>query len=116
MSDGFMYDVFLSGPMTGVAGFNFKAFNDAAFTLRELGYSVFNPAEINGSRPYLPREWYFRQDVMMLTQCREICTLTGWQHSPGASLERQIAKECGIQNKSMSTLIRRAEERNALTK
>lgn len=37
--------VYLAGPMSGIPDFNFPAFHAAAAYLRELGHSVFNPAE-----------------------------------------------------------------------
>lgn len=37
--------VYLAGPMTGIAEFNFPAFDAAASKLRDLGYVVFNPAD-----------------------------------------------------------------------
>lgn len=37
--------VYLAGPMTGIAEFNFPAFDAAAAKLRDLGYVVFNPAD-----------------------------------------------------------------------
>lgn len=37
--------VYLAGPMTGIAEYNFPAFKAAAAYLRTYGYEVFNPAE-----------------------------------------------------------------------
>ena len=45
--------VYLAGPMTGIAEFNFPAFDAAAAKLRDLGYVVFNPP---------PRQFPLRAD------------------------------------------------------
>lgn len=40
-----MTRLYLAGPMTGIAHYNFPAFDEAAAKLREAGHTVFNPAE-----------------------------------------------------------------------
>lgn len=38
---------YLSGPMSGLPQYNYPAFLDAAKTLREHGYFIYNPAELD---------------------------------------------------------------------
>lgn len=84
--------LYISGPMTGVPGFNYAAFNDAAKRLRANGWNVVNPAEHFGGRTDLPRHKYLALDVAdLITRCRSIVFLAGWLESDGAKLEAQIA-------------------------
>lgn len=87
--------IYLSGPMTGLPNLNFPAFIAEAARLRELGYDVVNPAEIN---PSPDAKWAdcMREDIRALTTCDTIALLPGWQDSRGAKLERLIASELGL--------------------
>ena len=88
--------VYLAGPMTGYAEFNFPAFNAEAAMLRGQGLSVLNPAEhgiVDGA------EWadYLRHDIAGLASCERIHLLRGWEKSKGAQLEVTIAQALGMQ-------------------
>jgi hypothetical protein len=76
--------------MTGVAEFNFPAFNEAAEQLRRRGFEVVSPAELD---PTTDGEWsaYLRRDLLAMLDCEGIALLPGWALSRGASLEYQIA-------------------------
>jgi len=88
--------IYLSGPMTGIADYNFPAFNAAAARLRKLGYSVANPAEkeIDSKKTW---EDYLRADLIELLRCDAIALLPGWQKSKGANLELHVAHRVGIE-------------------
>src|SRR5690242_6385675 len=88
--------VYLSGPMTGVPGFNFPAFNAAAERWRKSGWTIINPAESFGGRTDLPREEYIREDIKNLLRAEGIALLSGWDQSKGALLEVSIAVELGL--------------------
>jgi len=88
--------IYVSGPMTGHADYNFPAFHAAAVRLREAGRAVVNPAENFGGRTDLPRETYLRADVILLAQCEAIAMLPGWQESRGAKLEYLLARELSM--------------------
>lgn len=87
--------VYLSGPMTDIADYNFPAFNDEAARLRALGYSVVNPAEINPDDA-LPWATCMRADIKALCDCTTIALMPGWMNSKGAHLEFHIAHRLGM--------------------
>lgn len=88
--------VYLSGAMTGLPNYNYRAFNRAAATLRMLGYDVFNPAESFDGDTTLPRATYMRKDIEALLTVDAVVVLPGWEQSKGASLEVAIARELGL--------------------
>lgn len=85
--------IYLSGPMTGHADWNFPAFNKAASELRQQGYAVMNPAETDNGDASKPRSYYMRKDVIMVAESDMVCVLPGWETSRGAKLEVAIAHE-----------------------
>ena len=87
--------VYLSGPMTGLPGLNFPAFNAEAARLRGLGYEVVNPTEINPDDTML---WAtcMRADIKALCDCTTIAVLPGWMNSKGAKLEMHVAQHLGL--------------------
>lgn len=90
-----MKRLYLSGPMTGLPDFNFPAFNAEAARLRELGYDVVNPAEINQEQNTTWHEC-MRNDLKALLDCDALALLDGWQQSAGAHLEMHVAHRVGI--------------------
>lgn len=88
--------VYLSGPMTGIADFNFPAFHAAAERWRQIGYDVVSPAESYDGRTDLPRPTYLRKDIQALLSVDGIVMLAGWEKSKGATLEHSIAEELGL--------------------
>lgn len=87
---------YIAGPMTGLPDLNFPEFNKHAATLREAGFHVENPAEINPD-PTATWEDCMRVDIPRLVTCDAILLLPGWEKSRGASLEAHIAKNLGLQ-------------------
>lgn len=91
-----MCDFYLSGPMTGIEDHNKPMFNAAAKYLREQGFTVLNPAELDDLIPKHELEkwqWedYLRRDLIaMLQRCRNIILLPDWQKSDGANLEYHL--------------------------
>ena len=87
--------VYIAGPMTGIAEFNFPAFNKEAVRLRAEGLTVLNPADhgiVEGA------EWadYLRHDIAGLATCQRIHLLPGWEKSKGSRLEVTIAQALGM--------------------
>lgn len=88
--------VYLAGPMTGLPGHNFPAFNAEAAVLRAQGLHVENPADIGQVEG---AEWadYIRFDLARLASCERIHLLPDWQESKGATLEYVIARELDME-------------------
>lgn len=88
--------VYISGPMTGFTDLNFPAFNKAAAEMRERGYEVVNPVDINPD-PDTPWTECMRNDIKALLACTHIALLPGWQRSKGARIEAGIAFDLGME-------------------
>lgn len=87
--------VYVAGPMTGIEGFNYPAFNAVADQLRSQGYEVENPADhgtVEGA------QWadYMAYDLTRLGLCGVIALLPGWEESQGARLEVLIAERLSM--------------------
>ncbi|WAT26769.1 DUF4406 domain-containing protein [Pseudomonas sp. GXZC] len=87
--------VYVAGPMTGIADFNYPAFNAVADQLRAQGYEVENPADhgiVEGA------QWadYMAYDLTRLGLCGVIALLPDWEKSQGARLEVLIAERLGM--------------------
>jgi len=103
-----MTKIYLAGPMSGYPQFNFPAFFEAAKVLRELGFEVVSPAEIDHEEDkgaalksvdgdptnrvaMNDKTWgdFLARDVKLLadTGIEGIVFLNGWQQSKGARLE-----------------------------
>jgi len=107
-SDGCEY--FISGPMSGIDGWNKAAFDACQTRIKELsqdGACVLNPAsetpvEISSERPHtyymlhtlheLVRTFYGSNTQMV----KAVVLLPGWETSYGAVMEAMVAHECGI--------------------
>ena len=87
--------VYIAGPMSGIKDMNFPAFHAAAAELRALGHEVVNPAELNPD-PGKPWIECMRVDITQLVTCDAVVLLSGYQHSPGAMIERNLAHSLGL--------------------
>lgn len=90
--------LYVSGPMTGLADFNYPAFGEATAALRSAGYTVLCPTEADhGAEPgALPWEEYLRRALADLLQARGVALLDGWWRSRGAQLEVHVARALGM--------------------
>lgn len=89
--------LYLAGPMADLPDANYPAFMAEAHRLRNLGYNIVNPAEINvGERPEPLTFDYWRHcmvcDIRELITCDGVALLPNWKKSPGATLEYTIAR------------------------
>ena len=84
--------VYLSGPMTGLPDFNRPAFHAAAAALREQGYVVINPAEVDLG-PAATWSDYMRIHLAEIARrVTQVFVLPGWESSRGAQLEVHVAR------------------------
>ena len=86
--------IYIAGPMSGLADFNFPAFNDAARRLRDAGWEVDNPAEAFGGKTDVPYQMCVERDIKSLKQCSAIYMLRGWDapNARGSVWEHEIAR------------------------
>ena len=86
--------VYLAGPMNNVAEFNRPAFNEVEKELqRDKKYIVINPAKLPIGLNY---DAYMPICFAMIAAADMLCLLDGWQHSPGAKLEKRYAEYRGL--------------------
>ena len=103
---------YLAGPMSGIDLFNFPAFDAWAQRLRDMGYTVISPAEldrVHGFDEYHPCEItqevlrsFIMRDVLALCECTHIALLPGWERSRGTLAELHIARFLGIEEMCLS--------------
>lgn len=103
-----MSKIYILGPMSGYKNFNFEAFNQAAFTLKRQGWTVFNPvnkdqeaglpdeAKVDGDdKKLMASGWDFRDaylwDVTKVIEADAVYCLQGWENSAGARGEHAVA-------------------------
>ena len=87
-----VFDLYLSGPMSGLPDLNKPAFFKAAKLLRKKGYTVINPPELDYNEPQRSWEGCLRRDIKWLVKCKNIATLPRWTKSRGANLEIYIGR------------------------
>jgi hypothetical protein len=96
--------------MTGYPNFNFDAFHAAAKKFKDMGWTVFNPAEkdeedgvVDGAgwsegddQKLVASGWDFRAaftwDCQKVIEADAIYVLKGWEASSGATAEIAVAK------------------------
>lgn len=104
---------YVAGPMTGLPQFNFPAFDAASADLRERGYDVVSPAELDdedtraaalaspdgapGTGSSNGETWgdYLARDLKLVADVVDgIAVLPGWDKSSGARTETFMAHVC----------------------
>lgn len=101
--------LYVAGPMRGYRNFNYAAFNRATKALRNKGYEVLSPVELEADIPKsdpvfgstnqgdpMPHE-FARRDFRAITEADGIVLLPGWQYSSGVRQEVAVARACGLQ-------------------
>lgn len=84
--------IYVSGPMTGIKDLNIPAFNKATKKLRQKGYIVINPPELDKIERKDTWEGCLRRDLKYVVDCDAIATLPRWQKSRGANLEIYVGR------------------------
>lgn len=96
---------YLAGPMTGYADNNFPAFRDAAERLRNEGWEIISPVEMDeqdgiaqdsvlGDPEYKDA---LARDLRKIMDSEAIVFLPGWQTSRGAKTELSLARHYGLE-------------------
>jgi len=88
--------IYIAGPMTGYADFNFPLFDKTADEWDGRGYAVLNPADAYRKRQDLSYQQYMKSALYLLMQAGAIALLPGWQDSQGACMEALVAKRLGL--------------------
>jgi nucleoside 2-deoxyribosyltransferase len=112
-----MTRVYIAGPMTGYPRWNYDAFEAAAAQLREAGYAVVSPTEIDakfGFDPDAPVEEFteanyvaaLERDLDAIAECDGIALLPKWFESRGARAEFQFAEALGLPTLPVSLWLR----------
>jgi hypothetical protein len=98
--------IYLAGPMTGLPGYNFAAFDEAASMLENLGHIVHNPAQMDRDVGFDPSSAEiskdflrdaFRRDLAAVCNSDAIALLPGWENSAGAKIEWTLACHLGLE-------------------
>lgn len=89
--------VYILGPMTGYEKNNRPAFRKAARTLRDLGFRVISPDELDQTHPAKGKTWadFMARDIPHLAKASMGVALPGWRHSKGATMEACILNQLG---------------------
>lgn len=108
--------IYLAGPMRGYADFNFPAFHTCAAELRNMGHTVFSPAEKDcekfGEAAFQGKVdiqdqvasnvgFSLRKALQMdldyiCAEADAICLMRGWETSKGAIAESSTSNAIGI--------------------
>ena len=86
--------VYISGPITGVDDY-IENFHSVSKKIAEAGHIPVDPCTLEHAHDK-SYEAYMKEDIKALLDCDCIYMLSGWKGSPGARMERAIAKTCKI--------------------
>ena len=96
--------IYIAGPMSGIVGLNWDAFDQKELELISAGWDVVNPAGMdremgidpNGELDEYDYEDAAGRDIEALKSCDAIYMMAGFQYSKGACWERALAKHWGL--------------------
>lgn len=92
--------IYLAGPMRGYPRYNFDAFARAANDLRQRGFMVWSPADLDTAIGFDPdkdvmtdtgREKALLRDYEYVCKSDEVVVLPGWERSSGSLSEMMVA-------------------------
>lgn len=92
---------YVAGPMSGIPGFNFAAFDEARDGLIEEGWEVISPADLDRAVGFDPstsvvtKEFLdeaMERDIEAVMRVDAMVMLPGWKTSKGARAEYALAK------------------------
>lgn len=105
--------IYVAGPMRGYENYNYDAFDQKSKVLKEKGWDVINPADMDrevsppsDSMTFDPNNNYedqeyvreaLRRDMVAICEdCTAIYMMSGWEQSRGAKAEWHLAKAIGL--------------------
>lgn len=88
------FNFYLAGPMRNYENKNKDMFLKVATLLREEGWTVFNPSEVNDEGLTFAECMIVDLDAV-IHKCKGIAFLPGWRDSLGANTEALVAMVCG---------------------
>lgn len=97
--------LYIAGPMTGYADFNYPAFRAAETQLVAAGHEVLNPVDSekhNTTGKPQTWDWYMRHALRMVIQAEGIALLPFWEQSRGARLEHTVAEALNLDIRDLS--------------
>jgi nucleoside 2-deoxyribosyltransferase len=106
---------YLAGPMRGLPLYNFPAFDDAAKALRDLGWEIISPAEMDRNRGFKETDSHVEpqflkqaifDDLNAISNCDAVIILPGWETSKGVAVEIALARFLEIPVLSFTTALR----------
>lgn len=114
-----MTSLYVAGPMTGYPEWNFPAFEEATEALREHGFEVVSPHEIDLEDGFDPLSdgvdfdlrSALERDVAEVLKADGLALLDGWEESSGATIEVLTASSKGAPSRPVREWLRAA--RNA---
>ena len=97
--------IYLSGPMTGIEGWNRQAFDDAYTEIKQMHLRIcYNPATRIDEYAKFTHQQAILYSINELTSVEDfepfydlLVLLPGWKQSEGARIEREVAELCGIE-------------------
>lgn len=107
--------VYLSGPMTGIPGFNYEYFNRVKNWLRTRGVPAVSPTDVDGGQQVTdystkkPYGYYLTEALKLQLTADAWMGLPGWTKSKGAKREFDIALDLGHR-----TFLWREDERTSM--
>ncbi len=105
--------LYIAGPMTGIEGYNWPAFNEVDDALQAVGIETVNPAKMDEAyhvEDSIPAAdfatgkdvgavnlaSFLKRDFHYLTTCEGIVFIEGWQDSIGANCELLVGQMAGL--------------------
>ena len=82
--------LYISGPINGYSDHNKAAFKWAEDILEGRGWDVTNPTTL-GRIENPSWKSYLQRDLFYVIEADAVCVLDGWELSPGAKLETDMA-------------------------
>lgn len=102
--------VCLSGPITGIARFNFPLFRDAEQTLKDhFNCTILTPIR-HAQAECLPYDYYMRLSRVDVELCTVFVSLQDWEKSKGAKIEWDWAHELNKRCLFMPDIVRELEK------